>query len=56
MEVFLNTIVLFNDQINWNFLDANYQNKNMHKTSLQHIRLELDLQDTNEGIKNIKNL
>lgn len=48
---------LYKDQTNlWNCLDPNYRNRDLRKASLEHIRVELGLTDTNEVTKKIKNL
>lgn len=50
-------VELYKDQTNlWNCLDPNYKNRDLRKASLEHIRMELGLQDTNEVTKKIKNL
>lgn len=48
---------LYKDQTNlWNCLDPNYKNRDLRKASLEHIRMECNLQNTNEVTKKIKNL
>lgn len=48
---------LYKDQTNlWNCLDPTYKNRVLRKASLEHIRMELGLIDTNEVTKKIKNL
>lgn len=38
----------------WNYLYRNYKNRDLRWASLEQIRMELGLQDTNEVAKNIK--
>lgn len=53
----LKFVELYKDQTNvWNCLDPSYKNRDLRKASLEHIRKELGLTDTNEVTKKIKNL
>jgi hypothetical protein len=53
----LKFVVLYKNQTNlWNCLDPSYKNRDLRKASLEHIRNELGLTDTNEVTKKIKNL
>lgn len=53
----LKFVELYKDQTNlWNCLDPSYKNRDLRKASLEHIRNELGLTDTNEVTKKIKNL
>lgn len=50
-------VELYKNQTNlWNCLDPNYKNRDLRKASLEHIRLECNLQNMNEVTKKIKNL
>lgn len=45
-------VELYKDQTNlWNCLDPNYKNRDLRKASLEHIRMESGLIDTNEVTK-----